>query len=158
MFLRSKKLYISLLLITWLQFTAAGQASFTATISPSSIGRNETAELRLLVDNAKQVDQITPPVLKDFIILSGPNQETGMESNNGVTRQYIGITYILKPRAPGRFTIGSAVAKADGKNLRSNSLQLGSHKKQFPERSKQREYRFGWLIPFPGPDDRTILQ
>ena len=55
-----------------------------------------------------------------------------MESTNGVTRQYIGITYILKPRAPGRFTIGSAVAKADGKSLRSNALQLEVTKNSSP--------------------------
>ena len=102
------------------QCVSFAQVSFTAKISPGSIGKNETAELRLMIDNARQVDQITPPSLKDFIIVSGPNQESGMESNNGVTRQYIGITYLLKPKSTGKFTIAAAIAKADGKTLRSN--------------------------------------
>ena len=125
MVLLSKKIFfliVSLLLLC--QFTVLAQASFTATISPKTIGKNDVAELKLLVNNAGQVDQIIPPSLKNFIIISGPNQESGMESNNGVTRQYIGITYVLKPRSKGRITIEPAIAKADGKTLRSNPVTL----------------------------------
>ena len=122
---QSKKTF--LLLCSFLvvcQQVLLAQASFTATISPGTIGKNENAELRLMVDNAQQVEQIIPPSLKDFIILSGPNQESGMESNNGLTRQYIGITFILKPRKTGKFYIEPAGAKADGKTLRSNKVSL----------------------------------
>lgn len=125
MVLRLKKiwfLFFCLLLVV--QFNSIAQASFTATITPGTIGKDETAELRLMINNARQVDQIVPPSLKDFIVLSGPNQESGMESSNGITRQYIGITYILKPIKKGRFTIEPAIAKADGKTLRSKSLTL----------------------------------
>jgi hypothetical protein len=106
------------------QHILLAQVSFTATISPGTIGKSENAELRLMVDNARQVDQIIPPSLKDFIIISGPNQESGMESNNGVTRQYIGITYVLKPKGTGKYTIETATAKADGKTLQSNRVIL----------------------------------
>lgn len=114
----------TLLLIGVCQYVSIAQASFTATISPGSIGKSETAELRLMINNARRVDQITPPSLKDFIIVGGPNQESGMENNNGVTRQYIGITYILQPKARGRFIIEPALAKADGKTLRSNRVTI----------------------------------
>lgn len=125
MVLRLNKILLLLsLLVIVNQLPALAQASFTATISPGSIGKDETAELRLMINNARQVEQIIPPSLQEFIILSGPNQESGMESSNGVTRQYIGITYILQPKKKGRFTIGSAIAKADGKNLRSKTLTL----------------------------------
>ena len=104
------------------------QLSFTATISPAFIGKNETAELRLMVNNANLVEQIIAPLLNNFIIISGPNQESGMESNNGVTRNYIGYTYVLKPRTTGKFTINSAIAKADGKTIKSNRLTLEVNK------------------------------
>jgi len=100
------------------------QVRFTATISPGSIGKNETAELRLIIENARQVDNFIPPSLTDFNILSGPNQESGMESSNGVTKQYIGITYTLQPKAKGKFTIGAATAKADGKILKTIAVTL----------------------------------
>jgi hypothetical protein len=112
------------LLIVLLQTNSFAQVSFTATVSPRVIGRDETTELKLMVENATQVDQIIPPSLRNFIIISGPNQESRMESVNGITRQYIGITYILKPRAKGKLTIGAAIAKADGKRFRSNAVKL----------------------------------
>ncbi|MEO6730395.1 MAG: BatD family protein [Ferruginibacter sp.] len=125
MALQSKKLYtLFAFLLVVSQYTAWAQASFSARISPQSIGKNETAELRLMIENARQVNEIIPPSLKDFIIVSGPNQESGMESVNGVTRQYAGITYQLKPKATGRFSIGSAIAKADGRTLRSKAVTL----------------------------------
>lgn len=106
------------------QYTLLAQTRFTATISPSTIGKNETAELRLMIENARQVEQIIPPSLKDFIVVSGPNQESGVENNNGVTKQYIGYTYQLQPRAKGNFSIEPATAKADGKILKTNRVTL----------------------------------
>lgn len=119
-----KKLFPLFILVISCTFNSLAQASFTATISPTTIGKDETAELRLMINNARQVDQIIPPSLQDFIILSGPNQESGMESSNGVTRQYIGITYMLKPKKKGRFIIEPAIAKADGKTLQSKRLTI----------------------------------
>ena len=153
MVLQSKKisLLINLLLIGMCQCVSFAQVSFTAKISPGSIGKNETAELRLMIDNAQQVDQITPPSLKDFIIVSGPNQESGMESNNGVTRQYIGITYLLKPKSTGKFTIAAAIAKADGKTLRSNHLTLVVTKNPSGNNQYNAGPGFGGVSPFPEP-------
>lgn len=125
MSLSLKKLLLLIFLLPIISHaTLLAQARFKATISPSSIGKNETAELRLMIENARQVEQIIPPSLKDFVIISGPNQESGMENNNGVTKQYIGITYQLQPRTKGNFTIGPAIANADGKTLKSNRVTI----------------------------------
>lgn len=117
-----------ILLILFFGFTTVGkllaQPRFTATISPATIGKNETAELKLMIENAGAADNFVAPSLKDFFVLSGPNQESGMENNNGITKQYIGISYILKPRAKGIFTIGPALAKVDGKFLKTNPIKL----------------------------------
>lgn len=121
----SKKIYFCCILFVGLCHGIAWcQPSFTATISPRTIGKDETAELRLMVENAQQVDEIIPPSLKNFIIVSGPNQESGMQSANGVTRQYIGITFLLQPKEKGSYTIAGAIAKADGKTLKSNPVTL----------------------------------
>ncbi len=119
-----KNLILILLLSFGSQQLLVAQARFKASISPASIGKNETAELRLMVENAQEVEEITPPVLKDFIIISGPNQESGIQNNNGVTRQYVGYSYILKPKRKGNFSIGNAIAKADGKILKSNRVSV----------------------------------
>ena len=96
-------LFIGILVIC--QYHLFAQAVFKVSIIPESIGKDETATLRLMIDNAKQVEQIKPPALGDFDVISGPNQESGMESINGVTRQYIGITYLLRPKSIGKFSI-----------------------------------------------------
>ena len=118
------KIFFSLLFTIASQHILFAQVRFIATIAPTSIGKNETAELRLMVENAREVEEIVAPVLKDFIIVSGPNQESGMQNNNGVTKQYIGYSYLLKPRRKGNFSIGAATAKADGKNIKSNPVVL----------------------------------
>jgi len=100
------------------------QVKFTAKFTPNTIGTEETAELKLLVENAGTVQSIKPPALNDFIVVSGPNQESGMESINGVTRQYTGITYIVKPKSKGSFVVPSTTAMADGKAFASNPVKL----------------------------------
>lgn len=117
-----QKIFLSCLLLAG--YLANAQVKFSATISPSEIGKDEYVELKLMVENAKEVQQIVPPGLKDFIIVSGPNQESGMTMINGVVKKYIALNFILKPKAVGSFTIGSALAKADAGNYKSNPVKL----------------------------------
>ena len=100
------------------------QVKFSATVSSAQISKNEFVQLRLLVENVKEVQQITPPDLKNFILVSGPSQESGMTSINGEVKQYIALNYILKPKSTGNFTIPPAYAKADGKEYKSNDVTV----------------------------------
>lgn len=120
-----KKILLPIFLLLFVvQYKLLAQVRFSASVSPSVIGKNETVELRLMIENARDVEQIIPPSLKDFIVVSGPNQESSMETINGVTKQYIGLTYQLQPKRKGNFTIGPAIAKADGKVLKTNAVIL----------------------------------
>ncbi len=100
------------------------QVKFSASITPAEIGRDEYAQLKLMVENANEVQQIVPPSLKDFIIISGPNQESGMTMINGVVKKYIALSFVLKPKATGNFTIAGALAKADAGDYKSNAVRL----------------------------------
>lgn len=104
--------------------TLLAQATFTATVFPNVIGKNETAELRLMFENAAAVN-VDQPSLKDFIIVSGPTQKSFPEMDyNGITHSYAGIAYIIKPKRTGTFTIAAATAKLDGKTVKSNPVVL----------------------------------
>ncbi|MBC7867640.1 MAG: protein BatD, partial [Gloeobacteraceae cyanobacterium ES-bin-316] len=59
-----------------------------------------------------------------FVVVSGPNQESGMSTVNGVVNQYIAISYILQPKRAGNLTLASATAKIDGKNYAASPLKL----------------------------------
>ena len=100
------------------------QAKLIATITPAIIGKDESAEFKLLVENAQQGATINAPILKGFTVISGPYQESGMEEINGNLRRYVGYTYILKPTGKGTFTIASTTAKVDGKILKSNPVSI----------------------------------
>jgi len=146
MSLQTKKmasLFIGILIIC--QYHLIAQAVFKVSITPESIGKDETAILRLMIDNAKKVEQIQPPALGDFDVISGPNQESGMESINGVTRQYIGITYLLRPKSIGKFLIAGSKATADGKNLTGNSVMLNVTKNGSGKNSNNIAGGFGGL-------------
>jgi len=105
-------------------YNTHAQVKFSASISPAEIGKDEYAQLKLTVENANEVQQIVPPSLKNFIIISGPNQESGMTMINGVTKKYIALSFILKPRSTGNFTIAGALAKADAGDYKSNAVKL----------------------------------
>lgn len=115
-------------IILLLLFTGAGpamaQLKFSASVSSPRISKNEFVQLKLTIENAKEVEHITPPFFRNFVVVSGPNQESGMTMINGDVKQFIALSYILKPRSPGNFTIGSAIAKADGKELKSNTVAV----------------------------------
>lgn len=103
---------------------ANAQIKFTASISPSEIGKDEYAQLKLMVENANEVQQIVPPVLKDFTIVSGPNPENGVTMINGVVKKYVALNFMLKPKAVGVFTIPPAMAKADAGDYKSNPVTV----------------------------------
>ncbi len=117
-----QKIFFILFLLCWQ--IAGAQVKFSASVSPEEISKDGYTQLKLMVENAKEVQQILPPVLTNFIIISGPNQESGMSMINGDVKKYIAISFVIKAKGPGNFTIPSTIAQADGKEYKSNPVQL----------------------------------
>ncbi len=115
---------IILLLFLFNGYVANAQIKFSASLTPTEIGKDEYTQLKLMVENANEVQQIVPPNLRNFNIISGPNQESGMTMVNGVVKKYIALSFILKPKATGSFTIMPAKAKADAGDYTSNPVKL----------------------------------
>lgn len=62
--------------------------------------------------------------MKDFTVVSGANQETGMSSVNGVVDQYTAVSYILQARHTGTITLGKATANIGGKEYSSSPVKI----------------------------------
>jgi hypothetical protein len=109
-----------------LLFSAAtsAQVSFKAVSSNATISKNEYTQVQFVVENAARVEQIIPPSFDKFQVISGPNQQSSVTSINGAIKQYVAIQYVLKPKAPGSYRLGPALAKIDGKLIKSNSLSI----------------------------------
>ncbi|MFM2358779.1 MAG: hypothetical protein RLY16_772 [Bacteroidota bacterium] len=103
---------------------AAAQPNFSMKVSATQLNLNESFELKLLVENAKKIQFINPPSLKDFIIISGPTRESGSDETNGISAPYVAISYQLQPRRKGKFYLNSSKAQADGIELKSLPISV----------------------------------
>ncbi|RYF91609.1 MAG: protein BatD [Chitinophagaceae bacterium] len=103
---------------------AMAQTKFSAQLSPAEIAKNEYTTLRIVIQNASNINSLSQPDLKDFIVVSGPNQESGMNNINGQVTQYLAVSYILQPRRPGNFVLPALKANLDGKTYNSAPLKV----------------------------------
>ncbi len=120
--LRFRFLFFLMLLAAHLG--ALAQVRFNAIASSKQLGRSDYFQLEFVVENAKQIENLNQPELRDFQIVSGPNQSTGMTIVNGNVSQYKSLSFILQPLKTGKFTIPGATAIIDGKKMQSNSITI----------------------------------
>ena len=121
--LRFKKIIFSLLFLLQI-FFAAAQVKFSATANPASVNRDEYITVRFVIENANDISQLNPPSFNKFIVVSGPNQESGMSSVNGSVTQYAAVSYILQPKSPGQFVIDGATAIVSNHLIKSNLVKI----------------------------------
>jgi hypothetical protein len=105
----------------------SGQVKFSTWVSSQDVGQKEYLQIEFVVENAKQIDELTPPSFPGFQIVQGPIQSSGMSIVNGSMSQYKGLSFVLQPLHTGKFTIGGASATVDGHPLRSNSVKITVH-------------------------------
>jgi hypothetical protein len=150
---------IIFLLFLFIGHLANAQVRFSATLTPAEIGKDEYTQLKLMVENANEVLQIDPPDLRNFTIISGPNQESGMSMNNGAVKKYIALSYILKPKSAGTFSILPARAKTDAGELTSNpvKLKVGNQNTGNSAAANAFNSPFGNMDPFAEPAPRSTF-
>ncbi len=68
--------------------------------------------------------QFAPPSFKDFDIIAGPNTSTSMQIINGQVTREMSYGFTLQPTKVGKFSIGSASVKANGKTFRSSPITV----------------------------------
>jgi BatD DUF11 like domain len=91
------------------------------------MGRTDYVEIQFIIENASQIGPVQPPDFPDFTIVQGPNQSTGMSVVNAAMTQYKGISYLLQPKKTGTLLIKPATATVDGKEMRTNSIEIKVH-------------------------------
>jgi hypothetical protein len=106
---------------------AAGQVKFTTVVSSQDVGKSDYLQVEFVVENAKQIDDLTPADFPGFRIVQGPIQSSGMSIVNGNMSQYKALSFVLEPTKTGRFTISGAAATVDGKQMHSNAVTVNVH-------------------------------
>ena len=116
-----------LVLITLLFFNSFNFAqSFVATVDNNKVCENDRFQLEFTFEgnNLNALKQFNPPSLKDFRVLSGPNQSTSMQIINGVSSSSLTLSYILMPNTTGSYTIGSASIQYEGQTYTTSPIKI----------------------------------
>src|SRR5690349_6598608 len=100
------------------------QTKFTTTVSEKQIALDDYIEVQYTIENAKSVDKFSFAPFRNFRIIQGPVQSSGMSITNGVMSQYKGMSFVLQPISAGRLLIPGASAVIDGKPQRSNAVVI----------------------------------
>ena len=100
--------------------------SFVATVDNNKVAENDRFQLEFTFEgkNLNGLKNFNPPPLKDFRVLSGPNQSTSMQIINGVSSSSLTLSYILMPNTTGSFTIGSASIQSDGQTYTTSPIKI----------------------------------
>ncbi|MEO5985089.1 MAG: BatD family protein, partial [Ferruginibacter sp.] len=105
-------------------FTSEAQVRFSASLTPPVISEDDFTTIRFELENADNIQNITPPSFSHFILISGPFQESGMTNINGKVTNHFSISFVIKPKNRGSFKILPAAAKINGKTFYSNQVIL----------------------------------
>lgn len=85
-------------------------------------------QFRLIFSVNAQANGFKAPAIKDFTILTGPNQSSSSSMqiiNNQVTRSVeYSYTYLLEASKEGTYTIGSASVNVEGKTYQTNPITI----------------------------------
>lgn len=130
----TKLFYCLIFSLVYVQGTA--QTKFIASVSPLQAGKDEYITLTLTVAEGNNVENITPPSLTDFNIVSGPNTSSEQNTINGITSQSVSLSYILLAKKPGSFNIGCATALINGRTFKSNNTSVVVSKKVIGNRQQ----------------------
>lgn len=120
---RFRKYFIASFFTLIISFSFA-QVKFSASANSKTIGKNDYLQVQFTIENAANVEDITPPSFKSFAVVSGPNQQSSVSNINGNVKQSLSVGFILQPLATGKIIIGAATARADGKAYHSNPMSV----------------------------------
>ena len=110
--------YIALVVVlSSLGFAQDGR--FTTSVDRTQVAVGEQFEITFTLEGSAAAKNFRPPAFTDFQPLSGPNQSTNMQFLNGAMSSSVSYSYVLQPRAEGKFTIGPAAIDYNGKELKT---------------------------------------
>ncbi len=100
--------------------------SFTASVSNTTVSQNEQFEVSFTfaAQDVNGIKSFEQPDLRDFVILSGPNQSTSLQFINGAASGSMTYSYYLRCPKLGKFTIGSASVEYNGKKYTTKPLTI----------------------------------
>lgn len=105
-------------------FLPGQEMSFITQPAARRVGIQDPFEVQYILRNARDVESFSLPRLNDLQVLSGPRQSTRFSDINGERSVTIELTYVFKARRKGTVTIPGGIALMDGREIRSNAVNV----------------------------------
>jgi hypothetical protein len=116
--------YLAICLVLLASASVYGQAKFTTIIDQTTVSQDQLVQVEYVVENAKKVDDFDPPSFRNFSVVQGPVQSSGMSFVNGSLTQYKALVFLLQPKNTGKLIIPGATATIDGKRRQSDAVSI----------------------------------
>jgi hypothetical protein len=116
------KFWIVFLFSSVLLFQHNKAQNFYAQVSSKKVQIGATFEYAVVI--AVIASNYVPPNLKDFDVVSGPNQSSSVQYVNGAMSQQMVISYGLVAKKEGKFTIDPASVVAGGQKLETSPITI----------------------------------
>lgn len=123
---KTKIKYSILLLVTLLLTSSLLAQKFELTADKTTVKQNERFQIYFTFEGGDRtsLEGYHPPSLKNFRVLSGPNQSSSMTIINGSVSSTITYSYILVASNLGESSISGASLKYKGNEYKTNSLKI----------------------------------
>ena len=115
---KTARIAVFLLFTIYFLFSARAQ-TFTTSVSATTIGKNQYAEVTYEMANAATIDNFQAPQFKDWLVVSGPNNSSYQSNINGQVSQRTTISYYLQPKKTGQLLVEGATVVLNGKPMTS---------------------------------------
>ena len=120
----NKKTFGLLLLLFFAYFPVVfGQVSFKVFVDAKQIVLNSYLEVSFTLKNADG-SNFKAPAFNGFSVLSGPSSSSSTTIINGSVSKELSYNYTLKPKQVGKYRIGSASVRVDGKTIRTKPFTI----------------------------------
>jgi BatD DUF11 like domain len=118
----------------------ADDIRFTLKVSAARISMQDFIQVQYLIENSRKVSQFIPPDFKSFDVVEGPDQTSGWNMENGVLKEYVAFSFLLKPIREGRLMVPYATARIDGKQYRSNAAWVDVGASMIPGLTENQDF------------------
>ncbi len=150
-FKHKKKIGLIFLLLFSVVIVADAQdATFTTSVDRNRVAIGEQFEITFTLNGSGSGSNFRPPSFNDFLTLSGPNQSTNMQFINGAMSASVTYSYVLQPRAEGKFVIPPAFINHGGKQLQTQPITIevtkGAPQQKQQSKQSQQESDIGKQI------------
>lgn len=95
--------------------------SVTASVDRSKVGLNERFEVSYTINGS---GDFTTPTFTNFKLIGGPNHSSQMTFVNGRKSQKKSISYVVRPKKIGTFTLPVVTATINGETVKSNAVKV----------------------------------